>query len=76
MINNYQEIPMSASARVIYQLGEELISDEFVALAELIKNAYDADCTKVRITVDTKTKTQYWFNPLLLESISQNHLIT
>ncbi|MCM3715865.1 ATP-binding protein [Alkalihalobacillus oceani] len=53
------ELPISVSARVIYQLGEELISDEFVALGELIKNAYDADCRKVTIKVDTKTMTSH-----------------
>lgn len=50
---------MSISARVIYQLGEQLIKDEFVALTELIKNAYDADATGIRINIDTKIRTQY-----------------
>ena len=52
-------LPLNISARVIYQLGEQLISDEFVALAELIKNAYDADCTKVNIIVDTNIETEH-----------------
>jgi len=62
-----QEVNLSISARVIYQLGEQLISDEFVALAELIKNAYDADCTRVTITVDTKTMTQYGRGRIIID---------
>ncbi|WP_152657080.1 sensor histidine kinase [Oceanobacillus sp. CFH 90083] len=58
-LENSYEVPMSISARVIYQLGEELISDEFVALGELIKNSYDADCRKVVIKVDTKAVTPF-----------------
>lgn len=54
-----EQIAFSISARVIYQLGEQLIENEYVALAELIKNAYDADCTTVRINVDTKIDTPY-----------------
>jgi signal transduction histidine kinase len=40
---------MRPRARLIGLLGEELISDEPVALVELVKNAYDADATFVRI---------------------------
>jgi len=36
---------MHPRARLIRLLGEELISDEPVALVELVKNAYDADAT-------------------------------
>lgn len=60
-------IPISATARVIYQLGEQLISDEFVALAELIKNAYDADCTKVTVDVDTEVNTPYGKGRIVIE---------
>lgn len=50
---------ITASARLIYQLGEQLISDEIVALMELIKNGYDADATNIEIEVDTKLNTEY-----------------
>jgi DNA mismatch repair ATPase MutL len=30
-------------------LGDELISSEVVAVIELVKNAYDADATRVRV---------------------------
>lgn len=38
---------------VVYRLGEELITDETQALLELVKNAYDADASYARITIDT-----------------------
>jgi len=40
---------MKPRARLIRLIGEELISDEPVALVELVKNAYDADATQVEI---------------------------
>lgn len=36
---------------VIFQLGESLITDEFQALEELIKNSYDADATLCEIEI-------------------------
>lgn len=36
-------------ARIIKTIGEELISNDFVAITELIKNSYDADASKVEI---------------------------
>ena len=38
---------------VIRQLGEELVPDEMTALLELIKNAYDADASYVKIDINT-----------------------
>ena len=40
---------MRPRARIISLIGEELISDEPVALVELVKNSYDADATLVEI---------------------------
>jgi len=40
---------MRPRARIISLLGEELISDERVAVVELVKNAYDADATRVNV---------------------------
>lgn len=40
---------MRVRARLINLIGEELISDEPVALVELVKNAYDADARKVEV---------------------------
>lgn len=38
-------------ARVLYQLGEQLIKNESIAILELIKNSYDADATKCSVNV-------------------------
>jgi signal transduction histidine kinase len=46
------------SATVIRQLGDQLISDEVTALMELVKNAYDADASYVKIVVDTEENYQ------------------
>lgn len=50
---------LTASARLIMQLGEQLIEDELVALLELIKNAYDADANNVDVSIDTNVVTPY-----------------
>ncbi len=54
-----EKMNLTASARLIMQLGEQLIEDELVALLELIKNAYDADANNVDVVIDTKTVTPY-----------------
>jgi signal transduction histidine kinase len=41
--------PLRPRARLLRTLGEELISSEVVAVIELVKNAYDADATRVLI---------------------------
>lgn len=52
-------LPIKASARLIYHLGEQLISDELVALLELIKNSYDADSTSVEVKIENNKETPY-----------------
>lgn len=39
-------------ARLIKTIGEDLISNDIVAIIELVKNAYDADADIVEITID------------------------
>lgn len=39
-------------ARIVRTIGRDLISNEVVALVELIKNAYDADANNVRIVFE------------------------
>lgn len=41
--------PFSVNARIAMQLGRESISSSITAVIELVKNAYDADATLVRI---------------------------
>lgn len=43
------DLPFSFNARTLTQLGRESISSHITAIAELVKNAYDADATKVTI---------------------------
>ena len=43
--------PFRAHARLIRLLGEELISDEVMAVVELVKNCYDADAKRVLISL-------------------------
>ena len=42
--------PFRPRARLLKLIGEELISDDVVAVAELVKNAHDADATAVTIS--------------------------
>ena len=45
-----------ARARLMALLGEQLITNEVVAVAELIKNSYDADSTNVKIYLNNVSK--------------------
>lgn len=45
---------MRPRARLISLIGEELISDEPVAIVELVKNAYDADSATVHVIFEGK----------------------
>lgn len=54
-----EKIYLKASAKLVSQLGEQLIENELVALLELIKNSYDADSTISRIIVNTEELTSH-----------------
>jgi len=45
-------------ARILKLLGEELITDEVIALVELVKNSYDADANNVTIQLDDITSVE------------------
>ena len=45
------EFHFSVDSALLRELGEKLVSTVHVALAELVKNAYDADATEVRVTI-------------------------
>src|SRR5258708_40373804 len=51
-------IAFQPRARLLKLIGEELISDEVVALAELVKNAHDADASHVTVTFRRVTSPQ------------------
>jgi signal transduction histidine kinase len=46
------ELSFKTRARLINQLGEQLIKSESIALLELIKNSYDADASICTVTMD------------------------
>lgn len=47
----FEHQTFSADAALIAELGERLVGQAHIALAELIKNSYDADATICRVTV-------------------------
>lgn len=44
----------TVDAALLRELGERLVGRAYIALAELVKNSYDADATKVVIKLDPK----------------------
>ena len=46
-------------ASIVFQLGEDLITDVVQALIELVKNSYDADADYARIVVSTEDKNDF-----------------
>ena len=56
-MDQQQEAYFSVDSRLLFQLGEKLVTDRAVALAELVKNGYDADATLVTVKMqNVKTK--------------------
>ena len=48
-------LPFDVDAALLVELGERLVARRSVAVAELIKNAYDADATKVTVSFENVT---------------------
>ncbi|HJW32505.1 MAG TPA: ATP-binding protein [Holophagaceae bacterium] len=46
-------------ASIVFQLGEDLITDVVQALVELVKNSYDADGTYSKIVVSSNSENEY-----------------
>jgi signal transduction histidine kinase len=46
-----EALPFKPRARMLVLLGDQLIRDAGIAIFELVKNAYDADATKVGVTL-------------------------
>ena len=42
----------NVDSRLLFQLGEKLVTNRAVALAELVKNSYDADATNVHVQMN------------------------
>lgn len=49
--SNEGEAFFNVDSRLLFELGEKLVTNRAVALAELVKNAYDADATYVEISM-------------------------
>lgn len=47
-----QEFSFTVDSALLRELGERLVSTVHVALAELVKNAYDADATRVKVRME------------------------
>jgi signal transduction histidine kinase len=47
-----ERIPFDVDAALLRELGERLVGRADIAVAELVKNAYDADASLVRIQID------------------------
>ena len=47
----YDKIPFRLHPRVFSSLGSDLVTNDVVAIIELVKNSYDANATKVDIRV-------------------------
>lgn len=43
-------------ARLLVLLGEQLITNEVIAVVELVKNAYDADATRVNVVLEDSSQ--------------------
>lgn len=50
-INGTKKGKFNPRARIILELGDQLIRNERIALLELIKNAYDADASRVTVSL-------------------------
>ncbi len=49
---NKKKLVFKPRARLLLQLGDQLIKNESIALLELVKNSYDADATHVKILME------------------------
>ena len=47
-----EKLTFKPRARLLLQLGDELIKNESIALLELVKNSYDADATSLNVTMN------------------------
>src|SRR6185503_19075479 len=48
-----REFHFSVDNQLLGELGERLVAKNYIALAELIKNAYDADAELVTVSLNT-----------------------
>ena len=46
-----KEIHFTVDSELLRELGERLVGRQYIALAELVKNSYDADASRVEIRI-------------------------
>lgn len=63
-------------ARIIKTIGEELISDDKVAMLELVKNSYDADASIIEIAITGKVVSEKVGNHLKYKITKEGGRIT
>lgn len=51
-LSELQTINFTVDSQLLRELGERLVGRQYIALAELVKNSFDADATKVEICID------------------------
>ena len=49
--HSLQKIQFTVDAELLRELGERLVGRQYIALAELVKNSYDADASRVEIRI-------------------------
>ena len=52
---DFQEIKFTVDSELLRELGERLVGRQYIALAELVKNSFDADATRVVIRIRPKS---------------------
>ena len=53
-MKNLNKINFSVDSELLKELGERLVGRQYIALAELVKNSYDADATRVEISIQNE----------------------
>ncbi len=50
-MSEFQTINFTVDSELLRELGERLVGRQYIALAELVKNSFDADATRVEIRI-------------------------
>ena len=50
-VSELQTINFTVDSELLRELGERLVGRQYIALAELVKNSFDADATRVEIRI-------------------------
>ena len=53
MNNNIEQVAIKFHPRAFSAFGSDLVTNDCVAIAELVKNGYDAFATKIHVSVSS-----------------------